>query len=92
MASNRRAKWYPLPFTSYSKLTDALFWEPQASSPASVATKNRLGNVCRRGRLRSQKSASVSSTGVTKVHRIISHAAYVTVSENAGFDTNAAST
>ena len=41
MASNRHAKWYPSPFSSYSTITDALFWDRRRprlqASPLKIA-------------------------------------------------------
>ena len=55
-----------IPFSDALGVKRVLFLGPQASSPAFVATEITLGNVGRRGRLRSQKSASVSSKASLK--------------------------
>ncbi|HEY5446952.1 MAG TPA: alginate lyase family protein, partial [Pyrinomonadaceae bacterium] len=55
-----------LPFSDALGVKRDLLLGPQASSPAFVATEPTLGNVGRRGRLRSQKSASVSSNASLK--------------------------
>ena len=55
-----------LPFSDALGVKRDLLLGPQASSPAFVATEITFGNVGRRGRLRSQKSASVSSNASLK--------------------------
>src|SRR6185503_8229723 len=49
-----------IPFSDALSVTGALFWDRRRPRLHFVATKFASGNVCRRGRLRSQKSAPVT--------------------------------
>jgi len=59
-----------IPFSDAFELMGALLWDRRRPRLHSLRLTDLRGNVGRRGRLRSQKSAPLRSKGVTKGYRV----------------------